>query len=459
MRSGHRRWHPDDCGPAYPRRRRLFWRVYLHGVGLLVLALATVLVVGALVRRDAEWKALPERDATRRAERYEALLGKPAALADELRRDREVLQIGVSVYDAAGALVATNVTPPLPAPPPDERERVRGGARVSDLCDDVCVVAPLLGGGHAVTSFKWPFQPRFESAFLVILAVLVVLALGSVPLVRSIVAPLERLTATARAFGRGDLSARTGLRRADQVGELARAMDDMAERLDTLRKAERDLLANVSHELRTPLARIRVALELAAEGDVETARRYLGEIGADLDDLDRLVSDVLTAARLDPARGGLPPLRRERLLASTLVEGAAERFRSRNPSRVLEVEAAAPLPEIDADEPLLRRVFDNLLDNARKYSDEGAPVTLAARREGDALVVEVRDRGIGVDAADLPQLFTPFFRTDRSRARGTGGVGLGLTLARRIIEAHGGTIAAESRAGEATTLRFRLPIA
>jgi signal transduction histidine kinase len=102
---------------------------------------------------------------------------------------------------------------------------------------------------------------------------------------------------------------------------------------------------------------------------------------------------------------------------------------------------------------------DNLLDNARKYSEADQPVTLRASAGAGGLVVEVQDRGIGIDPEDLPRLFTPFFRTDRSRSRASGGVGLGLAMARRIVEAHGGTVSAESRASAGTTLRVTLPAA
>ncbi|MFL5272774.1 MAG: sensor histidine kinase, partial [Anaeromyxobacteraceae bacterium] len=167
------------------------------------------------------------------------------------------------------------------------------------------------------------------------------------------------------------------------------------------------------------------------------------------------------AARLDLAAGRDPgaalPLRCERVDAKDLVVRAAERFRTAHPDRPLDVRIAEPLPDLVADPGLLRRVLDNLLDNARKYSDGAAPVTLVARGDGGALAVEVRDQGIGIDAADLERLFTPFFRTDRSRARGTGGVGLGLALARKVVEAHGGRIAAESAPGEGTAIRFSVP--
>ena len=220
-------------------------------------------------------------------------------------------------------------------------------------------------------------------------------------------------------------------------------------------RSEKELLANVSHEVRTPLARIRVALELAGEGDLERARRYLLEIAADLDELDRLVEGVLSAARLDLAAQGAARVGQEKVDLGAVVEAAARRFAERWPGRVLVAEVGEELPVVRGDASLLRRLIDNLLDNAAKYSGPEAPVRLLARAAPGEALLEVRDLGIGIGSEDLPRLFTPFFRTDRSRARGTGGVGLGLALARRIARAHGGEVEVES--GEETVFRVRLP--
>jgi two-component system, OmpR family, sensor kinase len=237
----------------------------------------------------------------------------------------------------------------------------------------------------------------------------------------------------------------------------------MAERLTHLLRSQKELLANVSHELRTPLSRIRVALDLANEGDAALARESLADIAEDLSELERLVSDVLTAARLDlatePTPGATPPLRRELVEAQTLVDKAAARFRSAHPAHRLEVRVDGTLPLLEADPVLLRRALDNLLDNAGKYSEPQTTVRLLARPLEHGLQVEVRDEGIGIDANDLPHLFTPFFRSDRSRARKTGGVGLGLALARRIVVAHGGTLTVESQPGQGTTAQVTLPAA
>jgi signal transduction histidine kinase len=145
--------------------------------------------------------------------------------------------------------------------------------------------------------------------------------------------------------------------------------------------------------------------------------------------------------------------------AQALLDKAAARFRTARPSHTLEVSTEGALPALDADPMLLRRALDNLLDNAGKYSESGTRVRLSARPTDAGLQVEIQDEGIGIDPNDLPHLFTPFFRSDRSRARTTGGVGLGLALARRIVTAHGGTLTLESQPGAGTTARIVLPAA
>jgi signal transduction histidine kinase len=291
------------------------------------------------------------------------------------------------------------------------------------------------------------------------------LALLSIPLARSITAPLERLAKQSRALGAGDLSARSGLRSSDEIGDLARAFDEMAERVVNLRRSEKELLANVSHELRTPLARIRMALDLAREGDTARAAGYVADIEEDLEELERLLDDVMTAARLDLSRGGtgdpMPPLRRRLVSAGELLDAARARFEKRLPDRSLSIQLTPRAPDIDADPNLLRRVLDNLLDNAAKFSEPTTTIDLVARvddAEG-ALVLEVRDHGIGIATADLERIFEPFFRADRSRTRSTGGVGLGLALSRRIVEAHGGTITAQSELERGSCFRVLIPAA
>jgi signal transduction histidine kinase len=439
-----------------PSHGFLFWRIYGHGLMLIVLvAVALMAVAWGLGRR------IPPREPERVVAYVAAQVGKQGASTErvegELRELREGLGLDATVFDAAGVARASLGARAEPIGPRQLAELAKGPVSVEGRGFAFAARVPGAGGYVVVT--PEPHVRSYARAAVFLGVVLLVLAIGSYPTARSIASPLERLTAAATRLGEGDLSARAGLRARGELGELARAFDEMAGRLERLVRAERELLANVSHELRTPMARIRVALELAAEGDHEKARRYLSEIGDDLAELDGLVEEILTTARLSGGGPAVLPVHRARVELGALLGEVAARFRAADPERPLAVEVAPGLPALEADAPLLRRLVDNLLDNARKYSEPGTPVELSAREAPGAVVVEVRDHGIGVEPADLPRLFTPFFRTDRSRARGTGGVGLGLTLARRIAEAHGGSISAESHPGAGTTIRVVLPVA
>ena len=326
------------------------------------------------------------------------------------------------------------------------------------------VVLPLrLHGGRGLLVARGVHgaPPGFTGPLLVLIGGFVILVIGALITARWIVRPIERLSRTARALGSGDLKARSRLDRADEIGELGHRFDEMAERITGLLVTEKELLANVAHELRTPLTRIGVALDLANEGDAEAARASLIEIAVDVSELETIVDDILTAMRFEIAPGKGPaqlPLRRAFIAPAEIVAAAADRMRGRHPARPLEVTTGDDLPAIHVDPILVRRVIDNLLENAHKYTpDLGSPIELDVQREGDGVVFEVRDRGIGIPPEDLPRIFTAFFRGERSRSRETGGVGLGLTLAKRIVEAHDGTIDVTSTLNAGSTIRVTIP--
>lgn len=292
---------------------------------------------------------------------------------------------------------------------------------------------------------------------------LVILVVGSLLTARSIVRPLRELSQVAGAFGAGDLRARSVLVRSDEIGDVARSFNEMGDRIERLLLAEKELMANVSHELRTPLARIRVALDIAGEGDLEAGRLSMTEIAVDLAELESLIDDILTATRLELSRGPSGAAQFELHIGDTtplsLCQKVEERFRSLHTSRRLEIVVAPDLPLLQVDPVLFRRVLDNLLQNAHKYSpDPATTIALRAALDANGVAFEVEDHGIGISREDLPRLFTPFFRGDRSRTRGTGGVGLGLALAKRIVLAHHGTIDVESVTGLGTKVRVVLPV-
>jgi two-component system OmpR family sensor kinase len=457
--------------PARPRRfRSLASRLVALGVLQLVLLAVTAIVV--FIAEGPHEKAEPEDRLTPAAvARLESLVDAPSALSDALDALRAE-RVEVSLYDENHQLIASNVDPPLAIPsrpqrksrpdhrggPPDGPPRGRMFSGRNRL---ILPFRPHGTRGVLVARGVHGDPPGLTGPLLVLFGGFAILVIGALITARWIVRPIERLSRTARALGSGDLQARSRLDRADEIGELGHRFDEMADRIAGLLLTEKELLANVAHELRTPLTRIGVALDLANEGDGEAARASLAEIAVDVSELETIVDDILTAMRFEIAPGKGPsqlPLRRASVPAGEIVVASADRLRARRSTRPLEVTADDDLPAIHVDPVLFRRVIDNLLENAHKYTpDPDAPIELAAWRDGTDVVFEVSDRGVGISPEDLPRIFTAFFRSERSRSRETGGVGLGLTLAKRIVEAHGGTIEASSTVNVGTTVRVTIP--
>jgi signal transduction histidine kinase len=301
-----------------------------------------------------------------------------------------------------------------------------------------------------------PNHPGFPWGFVLPLGagVLLVVGLATLWFSRRLVSPLDTLAAAARRFGSGDITARAKLHRDDELGDVGRAFDDMADRTSALISSQRQLMGDVSHELRTPLARIRVALELAVE-DPSAAKEVLSDVGCDLDEIDQLIEDILTTARLDADESSI---KREPISVGELADRAVKRFYKRHPNRQLDHTIDDAERAMECDPVLLRRALDNLLDNAAKYSAANEPVALAVKPNGTAVSFEIVDHGVGMTKAELERAGTPFWRADTSRARKTGGVGLGLALARRIARAHGGDVALDSAPGRGTTARLSIPL-
>ncbi|WP_437971653.1 HAMP domain-containing sensor histidine kinase [Sorangium sp. So ce260] len=439
-------------------RARLALRIYLVGLAQIAVIVAGFIAVIELNRRTGQ---NPGRQLHLFIGSMIARsLDDPAAIEEVLASAREELHVALTVIDPDGAVLASSAAAGAPRCSP------AGPDWPPDPSVPRCYAAPLRfpdGRDGVVELIPPPMPPPF-SGLRVIAFVLVVVGVSSWLLARTLTRPLRQLSSAARAFGGGDLKARAALPNRDELGEVSRAFDEMAGRVTELLRAERELLANVSHELRTPLSRIRMALALIseAEGDVAVAREMLADIGGDLDELERLIADVLTAARLDlgdaASPGGIPPLRREHVDVAGLLAHAAARFRAAHPKRALRVDVPEDLPAIDADPVLLRRAIDNLLENAHKYTERTSAAIEVVARGGDQVAIEVIDKGIGIAAADLSRVFRPFFRADRSRTRATGGLGLGLALAKRIVDAHGGRIELVSAPNEGTRARVLLPI-
>jgi two-component system OmpR family sensor kinase len=417
------------------RRRSLYRRIYFHGVLLLVATVVALALTGFFVGRDARHRAHP----TVLGGHIGSLL---AAVPDDAlpavaARLGEELDVDLAVYARDGRAIARVGEKP---PPP-----LAADAAADVLAQDTFrrqgprLVSGRLGGDRYLRVQRRGTVTDALLHGLAFLAVVwLVLAAVSAPFARAIARPLEHLSETDRP---------------DEIGTLARTFDETADRVSRLLAGQRELLANVSHELRTPLARIRVSLALAADAPADAAA-HLAAIEEDAVELEALVADLLTSSRLDA--GGALALQRAPTDLAALLDASVARFRRRHPDRVFEA-SLAPAPAVPAEAGLVTRVVDNLLDNAAKYSEAGAPIAVLLRPADGGVAVDVRDRGIGIAADDQPRVFEPFFRGERSRARDTGGAGLGLALSKQIVEAHGGRITIESRSGEGTTVTVWLP--
>jgi signal transduction histidine kinase len=435
------------------RPRTLFRRIYLHGVVLLLLVAAALGAGGFLLGRDLRSRLHP----LRLAQHVGGLLAASpdTALPAQLSLLAEAMDADLAVFTDDGrclAVAGVREIEPLSAGQVRSLRFRPGTLRLGHLQ----AVYPAGPARYLRISARAAEAELLGRGLGALVLVVLVLAIASLPLARAMSRPLEQLSRAAERLGQGDLGARANLRPGDEIGELGRAFDEMAARLGRLLEGHRELLANVSHELRTPMARIRVALDLAAEAEPDTARRRLGDIERDLGELETLVADLLTTSRLDG--GGALVLRRERVDLVLAVGEAVQRCRSGHPQREILADLDA-VPAFDGEPGLLARVFDNLLSNAVKYSDPSSTVRVRLQSRDGGVVLGIEDQGIGIAPEDQSRVFTPFFRTDRSRARDTGGVGLGLALSKQIVEAHGGRISLGSRPGEGTTVLVFLPVA
>lgn len=237
------------------------------------------------------------------------------------------------------------------------------------------------------------------------------------------------------------------------------ALNDVTE-LRRLERVRRDFVANVSHELRTPVQLVKGFAESLGEGDVddpERAKRYMGIIGRNAARMESLIGDLLSLASLE--REGRERLDAELVDIAPILLAAREAIGPKAEDLGTEVQVdCEPGLSARVDAGLLEQALVNLIDNAVKYSAAGTVVRVTARSEGGALVLEVRDRGIGIPASDLPRIFERFYRVDKARSRELGGTGLGLAIVRHIALAHGGEVSVESYEGEGSTFRMRLPL-
>ena len=316
------------------------------------------------------------------------------------------------------------------------------------------VIATAAVSVSAITMFLSTHDLR-----LVLVALLLGVGLGvalAVTVTRPLAADLADLAATAGRVGTGDLSARTSIERADEVGEVARAMDGMIDQLSEARRlqeqsdtARREFLAAVGHDLRTPLTSMRAAVEALQDGLAPDPERYLQSVITDLDSLSVLIDDLFELARLEAGEVPVNQTPVELSIVAADVANAIGPLAARR-SIVIEVEGSAL---VAASESGMIRVIRNLVDNAVRHSPDGGVVRIDLRSDELSSTVTVRDEGEGFPPEFRARAFETFSRADAARRR--GGAGLGLAIARAIVDAHGGGISIDASPGGSVT--FELP--
>jgi signal transduction histidine kinase len=274
---------------------------------------------------------------------------------------------------------------------------------------------------------------------------------------RRILAPVKALSSAAKRLGRGDFSQRVRVEDRGELGELARTFNGMASDLERAEQLQRNMVADVAHELRTPLSNIRGYLEAIRDGVIEPDADTISSLDEEAALLSRLVDDL---QELSLAEAGELKLVCQVDDIGELIKQTVAGLQGRATARGLSVsiELADRLPAVNIDSRRIGQVLHNLLENALAHTGEGGVITVAARQQDSWVEVNVTDTGEGVPPEDLSNIFERFYRVDKSRARATGGSGLGLTIAKRLVEAHGGTIRAQSELGKGSCFSFTVPI-
>jgi signal transduction histidine kinase len=264
--------------------------------------------------------------------------------------------------------------------------------------------------------------------------------------IRRVLSPLRTLKSGVDEVGAGRLDHRIPEVGHGELRDLARAFNAMTERLARLLRSKEQLLLDVSHELRSPITRLKVQLEFLDDAEARESLR------SDLAEMEAMVTTLLESARL---RHAAAAMNLETVNMGELIRSLVSEFKDRPPGVAL-----GPIADqlVKADPEKIRIVLRNLLDNGLKHSPEdGSPVSISMTNKPDCLEIVIEDRGEGIPESALPHLFEPFFRPDISRSRKTGGYGLGLSLCKAIMDAHGGSIDLVTKSGEGTRATVTVP--
>ena len=305
------------------------------------------------------------------------------------------------------------------------------------------------------TDIQFREQSYQAMAFVAVLAIVLASCIGFL-FARGLVAPINRMTATAKAIKKGDLSARTGLKGNDEVARLGETFDAMAESVEKDRELERRLTTDVAHELRTPLMAIQSTVEAMVDGVFEPNAERLETVNSEVQRLGRLVEALLRLSRLESRS---KPMKKDLLDVGELVQGIVSTHEAfvADAGLTLAYESE-PGVQVLGDADMLRQATANLISNAVRYTPEGGKITVRVAR-GDLMAsIMVKDTGIGLSPEEVKMVFSRFWRADAGRNRASGGLGIGLALVKEIVDQHGGWVRVEGKKDEGACFTIYIPL-
>ena len=316
------------------------------------------------------------------------------------------------------------------------------------------------GSGYGKNLFENFRASMFESLGYAVTAAVVAALLVSLFLSRRIVAPIHKLSEASQHIAEGNYEKRVDVNGSDEIGQLAMRFNQMASQLEEVESMRRKLIGDVTHELRTPLTSIKGYMEGLVDGVLPANAETFEQIHHEADRLSRLVDDLQELSRVEAKAYSLDlhPVK-----VSNLVQTTVKRLSPQATAKRITLRSSLPadLEPILADEDRVTQVLVNLAANAIQYTPEDGEVLISASRHADEIYISVKDSGIGIPPEHIANLFTRFYRVDKSRSRNAGGgSGIGLTIARHLVEAHGGRIWAESAGeGQGSTFTFSMKMA
>lgn len=423
-------------------RRSLFTKLFIVIVATGVLLLATPPLFMKRMQPDDRHRELLDRNLIHYSSNLVEQLGLPPD-PERMARLREDLGLRIAVLREGRLLPGSDV---LPSPEEALRQAERSlsdsaGHMIFNRGRNIIVVqkgdltfllAPQRG----------PFQPRIEIApVLILLALIMLVGFG---VIFWLLRPLSRLSEGVERVARGDLDHPVVIAGSDELAEMAHSFNQMTDKIKDMIRAREQLLLDVSHELRTPLTRLKVALEFA---DLPHKER----MNEDIRELECMITELLESARLSSELGGIEL---EPVDLAGLIDEVVASYAQRSPGIVV---GTVPAVTVPMDRGRMYTVLGNVLDNALKYSQhQPKPVEISATVLENEVTIIIRDHGSGIPADCRQAVFEPFYRVDKARRREAGGFGLGLSLCKKIVDAHHGSIALRAASGAGTEVVITL---